>query len=199
VQWAYYWPDPEDVHYTNSEAYYNYYDPTVIKTVTPRYTSTTSYIYLHAPGTSAISIYGSSETFESTYFALNHRGYIYSELAGVYTFQSTAVDDILFFWGGPDAYSGWNKSNTEAYDVGGYVGAPTFSVTLSAGIYYPIRIVYANAPTRSNENIPSLRLMEASSLAPIVCLLHGWCNIPVMGSLDPRLNLLVARRELTEH
>jgi hypothetical protein len=153
VQWAYYWPDPEDVHYTNSEAYYNYYDPTVIKTVTPRYTSTTSYIYLHAPGTSAISIYGSSETFESTYFALNHRGYIYSELAGVYTFQSTAVDDILFFWGGPDAYSGWNKSNAEAFDVGGYVGAPTFSVALSAGIYYPIRIVYANAPTKSNENI----------------------------------------------
>jgi hypothetical protein len=156
VQWAYYNPDPENLDNTwnTNRLFYNYFEPAALKNATPQYNSTTSYISLpYTDGNSYISIYGSSK-FTSWFFALNHRGYIYSELAGVYTFQSTAADDAVFFWGGPHAYSGWNKSNADAVDAINYDDpSRTFNVTLPAGIYYPFRITYANAATALLENI----------------------------------------------
>lgn len=119
----------------------------------PSYNSTTTYIYESANGESNISIYGSSQTFKSTYFALNHRGYIYAEVSGAYTFNSSYVDDILFFWYNSSAYSGWDESNAGVVQWCGREENATYSVNLLSGQYYPIRLVYANAETNSYESI----------------------------------------------
>jgi hypothetical protein len=120
--------------------------------MTPSYTSTTSYIFLDTDGNTDVSIYGSTQTFDVTYTALNHRGYIYAEVTGDYTYTSPEADDILFFWGGPKAVSGWNESNADATDY--YCGpGTTFTASLLSGQYYPFRIVYANAEAVALENI----------------------------------------------
>lgn len=120
--------------------------------MTPSYNSATTYLFLESTGSTDISIYGSTRTFDTTYVALNHRGYIYAAVSGDYTFTPPSVDDIIFFWGGPKAFSGWTESNADATDY--YCGPEaTFTVPLLSGQYYPFRIVYANAQTNSLENI----------------------------------------------
>ncbi|KAJ5921025.1 hypothetical protein N7466_009351 [Penicillium verhagenii] len=152
VQWAYYQDNgiPLNTAVCSGSAYT--WTPEEIKDMTPSYTSTTTYLFLDSTGSTDISIYGSTETFETTYIALNHRGYIYAEVSGNYVFNSPSVDDIIFFWGGPKAFSGWDESNADATDY--YCGpAATFTAPLLSGQYYPFRIVYANAQTNSLENI----------------------------------------------
>jgi hypothetical protein len=128
------------------------WDPTEIKVEAPSYISTTTYITLSGDGSDYISIYGSTQTFNPEYFALNHRGYIYAELTGNYTFTSLYVDDIDFFWGGPKAFSGWTESNADATATS-CSPQVTFTMQLLSGQYYPIRYVYANAQTALSENI----------------------------------------------
>lgn len=120
--------------------------------MSPSYTSTTPYIFLDSTGATDVSIYSSTQTFDVTYIALNHRGYIYAEISGDYTFTSSEADDLLFFWSGPKAFSGWTESNADATDY--YCGpGATFTVSLLAGQYYPFRIVYVNAESNAYENI----------------------------------------------
>ncbi|KAJ5548525.1 hypothetical protein N7513_005759 [Penicillium frequentans] len=151
VQWAYYQDSGIPFNSITCSGAYTW---TVeeIKDMTPYYNSATTYLFLESTGSSDISIYGSTKTFDTTYVALNHRGYIYAAVSGDYTFTSPSVDDIIFFWGGPKAFSGWTESNADATDY--YCGPEaTFTVPLLSGQYYPFRIVYANAQTNSLENI----------------------------------------------
>ena len=55
------------------------------------------------------------------------------------------IDDIVDFWIGPYAYSGWTRSNVVAEET--YPNYPhTFTTpTLTAGTYYPIRVLYGQA------------------------------------------------------
>jgi hypothetical protein len=142
MQWAYYQPPSIPYNYNCNGGYS--WDPTAIKDMTPSYNSTTTYIGLIDDGTSDISIYGSNQQFNSQFFALNHRGYIYAEVSGDYTFNTPGVDDINFFWWGPDAYSGWTESNVNASIACSGTSA-TVNVTLLSGQYYPIRFIFANA------------------------------------------------------
>jgi hypothetical protein len=55
----------------------------------------------------------------SDYFALNHQGYIYPDVTGLYTFTSRNADDLTLFWIGTEAYSGWTRSNRDIYQAFG--------------------------------------------------------------------------------
>ncbi|KAJ5625176.1 hypothetical protein N7510_001485 [Penicillium lagena] len=116
----------------------------------PIYNSTTTYIGLEVSANSGdISIYGSTETFSPTDFVINHRGYIYAETSGTYTLTTENDDDIMFAWLGSAAYSGWDRANANlTYVVGINTGPISVSAELHQGHYYPIRLVYANAPSQ---------------------------------------------------
>lgn len=80
----------------------------------------------------------------SDYFVLNHRGYIYAQQTGTYTFSVGSVDDAVCAWVGALAYTGWVRAN-DNLDAAIFIPYPTYSVDLVAGQYYPIRIVFGQA------------------------------------------------------
>lgn len=80
---------------------------------------------------------------------LNHRGYIFAQQSGTYTFQLASVDETVYIWVGDDAYTGWTAANADAHVsyryTGGGPGSGQFTVDLVQGRYYPVRVVFANA------------------------------------------------------
>ena len=120
-------------------------DATYIKTVQPSYNSTTTQAGgINVQAASSISIYGSTQTFSSTYFVLNHRGYIFAAATGTYTFSTSNPDDIVFLWLGPNAYSGWTgnpSGGNDAFRVP-YQGYGSTTYNLVQGQYLPFRIVF---------------------------------------------------------
>lgn len=93
-----------------------------------------------------ISIYGSPVEFQSEYFIINHRGYIFAQLTGTYTISVSSVDDTVCLWLGATAETGWTRSNDNidaSYDNA--PGTETITYNLMAGQWLPIRIVYAQA------------------------------------------------------
>jgi len=130
----------------NSDNLYRNYDPTVIKSESPEYQATASVCGgLYADNVGQISIYGSTQTFESDYFTLNHVGYIFAQTSGTYTFALTQPDDIALLWLDQNAYSGWTRDNADAIAV--IHGNPSASATvdLVQGQYLPFRIVFGQA------------------------------------------------------
>ena len=81
-------------------------------------------------------------------YTANFRGYIVPEVSGTYILQVSNVDDIVLFWYGDNAYSGWTRDNANvdvAYnDVTATFGKVQFNFQLTAGEYTPIRLMYAN-------------------------------------------------------
>ncbi|KFY89080.1 hypothetical protein V500_05956 [Pseudogymnoascus sp. VKM F-4518 (FW-2643)] len=155
LQWAYY-VNPDQLPNVDDNTGYSAFDPTLLKTLTPMYTSTTTAMTVYGDGTAPIHIYGSPETFPSTYFALNHRGYIHAVQGGTYTFTSQNSDEIVLYWIGSKAYSGWTRANADLDDA---IYSPrrgqliTFTIELQEGHYYALRIVFANAQIHAFENI----------------------------------------------
>lgn len=130
----------------NSDTDYSDYDPTVIKTETPDYQSTASVCGgIDDSDSTDISIYGSSETFSSNYFTLNHVGYLFAEVDGTYTFSFSGVDDIALLWLGNYAYSGWTRDNAHLSAVYGVDREATTTYTLEAEEYLAFRIVFGQA------------------------------------------------------
>ncbi|KAG9565831.1 hypothetical protein KCU71_g3916, partial [Aureobasidium melanogenum] len=141
IRWAIY---PNSVY--NSDNMYSGYDPTVIKSESPEYQATASVCGgLYESDVGQISIYGSTQTFESDYFTLNHVGYIFAQSSGTYTFTLTQPDDIALLWLGSNAYSGWTRANADATAV--IFGNPSASATIDLvqGQYLPFRIVFGQA------------------------------------------------------
>ncbi|KAH0387173.1 hypothetical protein E4T50_15899 [Aureobasidium sp. EXF-12298] len=141
IRWAIY---PNNVY--NSDNTYSQYDPTVIKPQAPEYQTTASVCGgLYESDVGQISIYGSTQTFESDYFTLNHVGYIFAQTSGTYTFTLTQPDDIALLWLGSNAYSGWTRDNADATAV--IFGNPSASATvdLVQGQYLPFRVVFGQA------------------------------------------------------
>ena len=61
-------------------------------------------------------------------------------------------DDYAWFWIGDTAYDGWTGANAQAFvtTLGEDKNPPPygiFEMYLEAGVYYPIRVLYANGPT----------------------------------------------------
>ncbi|KAF3922620.1 hypothetical protein AA313_de0209592 [Arthrobotrys entomopaga] len=80
-------------------------------------------------------------------YVLNYRGYFYAPTTSTYTFRVTNADDIVLFWTGAIAQSGWLRANDngESYwSNGGNPITADFQVNLNAGQYLPLRVMYAN-------------------------------------------------------
>ncbi|EPS35570.1 hypothetical protein H072_11090 [Dactylellina haptotyla CBS 200.50] len=78
-------------------------------------------------------------------FSLNYRGFFYASKTQAYTFKIYNVEEIVGLWVGDKALGNWRKSNCDATYVW-IDGIPSrsYTVTLEAGSYTPIRWVYSN-------------------------------------------------------
>ncbi|KAG9840039.1 glycoside hydrolase, partial [Aureobasidium melanogenum] len=143
LQFAYY-PGLASTQWDYHSANYGL-DAENYKTVTPNYTGVTNFIGGFAWNTyhQSSTIYGSSRPFDHEKMILNHRGYFLAPTSGDYTFSIPTVDDAAFFWLGDVAYSGFNEFNYLLLDNQGN-GTQSATVTLAAGRYYPIRLIYGN-------------------------------------------------------
>ena len=91
---------------------------------------------------------GQVEENSATYlFSMEMFGYFRATVSGTYTF-SLSSDDGSFLWVGQNALVGYTLSN---FNIGTPAPntAATYSVTLLAGTYYPIRIHYSKNVTRN--------------------------------------------------
>jgi hypothetical protein len=79
------------------------------------------------------------------YFFVDYRGYIYAGQTGSYTFTISSVDDNMFIWAGPEAYSGWTHANTVTALSGAVSGTATGNFNAVRGDYIPVRIVWSQA------------------------------------------------------
>ncbi|TIA26524.1 hypothetical protein D6C81_00676 [Aureobasidium pullulans] len=101
-------------------------------------------IDISSSNSQAISLYGSSTQVSSQYFILNHRGYIFAQVPGTYTFIISNPDDIVFLYLGDNAVSGWTRGNANAVAscCSNYPTRASTSYTLEAGDYLPFRIFF---------------------------------------------------------
>ncbi|MCJ1404873.1 hypothetical protein MMC11_008099 [Xylographa trunciseda] len=120
---------------------YSTFDPTVYKTANPQVSGQTTSLGV----TDCHTIYGNTPN-NYEYVTVNHRGYIFAAQSGEHTFSFTSVDNIVMFWLGPKAYSGYTRANADIIQpwVAGASSAVTFKTTFVQGQYYPIRIIFAN-------------------------------------------------------
>lgn len=70
-------------------------------------------------------------------------GYLLAGYTGIWTFTLTS-DDASYLWIGANAVSGYTTGNALASATYNTVGTSTISLT--AGNYYPIRLLYGNGP-----------------------------------------------------
>ena len=135
----------------NSDGVYSKFDPTIYKTQTAELTgNTTAVSYsVNSYSNEAVSIYGSSETFNDFYLVIDHRGYLFAQTTGTYTFTTQAADDVFLVWLGSYAYSGWDRSNANLVADLTYPDQ-TYTVNLVEGEYYPMRFMWANGDGPGN-------------------------------------------------
>ncbi|KAK6539141.1 hypothetical protein TWF694_009385 [Orbilia ellipsospora] len=80
---------------------------------------------------------------EGAIFALNYRGYFYSNQTQNYTISASNTDDFLALWVGEKAASKWSKSNADIFLLGPTLSS-NISISIGAGEYVPLRLVYGN-------------------------------------------------------
>ncbi|KAI4851190.1 hypothetical protein E4T45_05188 [Aureobasidium sp. EXF-8846] len=121
-------------------------EPSKYASLTPNWESTTNKVGGINVDGSTIQIYDSGHYEYSQYFILNHRGYVFAQIAGTYTFSLSNPDDVVFLYLGEKAKSGWNRNNADAAaswspetNYGHYASA---QYTLKAGEYLPFRIFF---------------------------------------------------------
>ncbi|TPX17536.1 uncharacterized protein E0L32_003179 [Thyridium curvatum] len=178
----------------NNDATYSSFDPASFKSDNPIYVSTTNQLgglfqSSSGGGNGAVgSIYGSSQQFPLSYFALNQRGYLFTCDAGTYTFSFPYADDAIYFWIGAKAYSGWTKGNADAnaeYNpLTSTPGSTTFSVALPGQVYIPVRLVYGEANysggfkfSITSPSIPQIVIVGAGPSGLLLALLLAQQNI----------------------
>jgi len=137
-----------DNPYYNGDDTYSNFDPTYFKNANPKYGGVTTTLGFTSPGGEG-SIYNSPPVDES-YLTINHRGYVFAQETGLYTFSTPRSDDITIVWIGSIAYSGWNRQNANIVqpyvsDSNGGATPVSYSVLLTQGQYYALRIVFGNA------------------------------------------------------
>ncbi|KAI1376306.1 GLEYA domain-containing protein [Hypoxylon crocopeplum] len=146
--WAYY---SNPLH--NDGENYPGFRADVYKTRNPLYSDVTPWIGGHLGYTQAnpdtSTFYGSSPELNSTYFAMNHHGYLYACESGTWQFDITFVDDVVLGWIGDTAYSGWTDENADAKAVwtfqGEYhYGSASIRKDLDGNRFHPMRFVFAD-------------------------------------------------------
>ncbi|PWN20800.1 hypothetical protein BCV69DRAFT_199692 [Microstroma glucosiphilum] len=90
--------------------------------------------------------YDSNQQLSSAYFLVGAKSYLFAPLTGTYTFALSNSDDVVAVWVGDDAYSGYTFDNAGTYGRWCTTDNPApYTVTLQAGEYYPLRILWRNA------------------------------------------------------
>jgi len=79
-----------------------------------------------------------------------YTGYLLATYTGTWTFTITS-DDASYLWIGNTAVSGYTTSNELA--GASYLGPGTGTISLTAGEYYPIRLLYGNGPSGGSLNL----------------------------------------------
>jgi hypothetical protein len=72
-----------------------------------------------------------------------YTGYLLGTYTGDWTFTLTS-DDGAYLWIGANAVSGYTTGNANAAST--YNTTGTVTVAITAGVYYPIRLLYGNGP-----------------------------------------------------
>ena len=119
------------------------FTPEIFKNRAPEYSGYTKTVGL----TDTSTIYGRTPS-DYQYVTVNHRGYIFAEQTGEYTFTMPVVDNIGLLWVGTNAYYGWIRTNANIVQtwVAANSGQPKqYKGTLTAGRYYAFRAMYANS------------------------------------------------------
>ena len=125
----------------NAPDYTNFL-PTTFKTVTPEHSGMAPAVGI---ADDKKPIYG--YTKQADFVAVDHRGYIFAQQTGDYTFTFPTSDEITLLWVGPNAYSGWTRENANVAQTwdGTGTNTKTYSASFVKGKYYPIRILWANS------------------------------------------------------
>ena len=79
-----------------------------------------------------------------------YTGYLLATYTGTWTFVISS-DDGSYLWIGNTAVSGYTTSNELA--SASYAGPGTGTISLTAGGYYPIRLLYGNGPAAGSLNL----------------------------------------------
>ena len=79
-----------------------------------------------------------------------YTGYLLASYTGTWTFTITS-DDASYLWIGNTAVLGYATGNALA--SASYAGPVTGTISLTAGEYYPIRLLYGNGPASGNLNL----------------------------------------------
>ncbi|KAK6523323.1 hypothetical protein TWF281_001302 [Arthrobotrys megalospora] len=126
-------------------------DITVIKSTTPYAVKQVDAPMVLSGATINTSPHGLAvQTFpgsSSNSYILSIRGYFYATKTAKYNFRIERPDDYVTLWVGSKAYSGWSRSNANAFlsiDNGATQSAG-INLDLVAGQYVPIRLVLENS------------------------------------------------------
>jgi hypothetical protein len=76
-----------------------------------------------------------------------YTGYLLATYTGTWTFTISS-DDASYLWIGNTAVSGYTTSNELA--GASWSGPGTGTISLTAGEYYPVRVLYGNGPASGN-------------------------------------------------
>jgi hypothetical protein len=79
-----------------------------------------------------------------------YTGYLLGTYTGNWTFTLTS-DDGAYLWIGANAVSGYTTGNANAAST--YNTTGTVTVAITAGVYYPIRLLYGNGPAGGGLNL----------------------------------------------
>ena len=77
-------------------------------------------------------------------------GYLLADYTGTWTFTITS-DDGSYVWIGNTAVTGYTTSNELA--SASFAGPGTGTVSMTAGEYYPVRLLYGNGPSAGSLNL----------------------------------------------
>jgi hypothetical protein len=113
-----------------------------------------------------------------------YTGYLLGTYTGDWTFTQTG-DDGAYFWIGSNAVSGYTTGNANA--VSTYNTTGTVTVAITAGVYYPIRLLYGNGPAGGFLNLTYSHTGQSATsdftgklFSPGVSLVQGrpWTTTP---------------------
>ena len=106
-------------------------------------------------------------------------GYFLPKNTGSYTFFLNS-DDASYLWIGNNALQGYTKENALVQN-GGIHGAleVSASISLTAGVYYPIRIIYGNQsiPTAGNPTVLTVAFNFNTFFSSRTPTPSGWFNV----------------------
>jgi hypothetical protein len=106
-----------------------------------------------------------------------YTGYLLGTYTGTWTFVLSS-DDGAYFWIGANAVSGYTTGNANAAST--YNTTGTVTVAITAGQYYPIRLLYGNGPaegflalTYAHTGQSATSDFTGKLFSPIVSLVQG--------------------------